>query len=189
MAGRSADPDRGPRHSPEPKRRQSPSPRRRHSLSPRRRLSTGRIHENFEKHSSPKRHHSTDATFALPVRLPHSQQPVEAAPHSNQSKPPMSIKTNQTEPTSDELLEMLPNICSCLLGLCGCGCGLDLCSLVPKLCSFLAGLCGSLSNSGVSAGQNYTSIADKVFLSLVIGFMTALIQILLYHLIAINYLA
>ena len=102
----------------------------------------------------------------------------------------MSIKTNQTEPTSDELLEMLPNICSCLLGLCGCGCGLDLCSLVPKLCSFLAGLCGSLSNSGVSAGQNYTSIADKVFLSWVDVFIvSAMFQILLYHIIAINYLA
>jgi len=42
----------------------SPSPKRKQSPSPRRRLSTGRIHENFEKHKSPSRHYSTDGNFA-----------------------------------------------------------------------------------------------------------------------------
>ena len=139
-----------PCHSPSQKRRQSPSPRRR--------LSTGRIHESLGKSKSPSRFHSFDGT--LPVRLPHSQQLPEAA---NQLKPcPQNFVLQKAEPTSEDLIELLPNICSCLLGLCGCGCGLDICSILPKICSFLAGLCGSLNNSGVSSGQNNPTPIMKV---------------------------
>ena len=134
----------------------SPSPKRRQSPSPRRRLSTGRIHENFEKQKSPSRNYSTDGNFANAVRLPHSLQPVESA--------------CRIPDINNDWVDLLPSICSCLLGLCGCGCGPDLCSIIPKLCSFLAGLCGSTNNSGVSVGQNYTIVTDKVPQASIISF-------------------
>ena len=125
-------------------------------MSPRRRLSTGFIHEYLERNKSPSKADGSSST-PLPVRLPqsHSQKYEEAA----------QFDRAKLEQPSEEMLQILPNICSCLFGLCGCGCGLDLCTIIPKLCSFLAGLCGSLNNSGISSGQNYTPMTVQVLLA------------------------
>ena len=136
----------------------SPGPKRRSSISPRRRLSSGFIHDYLER-SKAQKHDDSGGNFSLPVRLPHSlsQKDEEAAK--------FVIAQSKVEPPSEEMLEILPNLCSCLFGLCGCGCGLDLCTIIPKLCSFLAGLCRSLNNSGISSGQNYTPMTVQVLLA------------------------
>ena len=136
----------------------SPGPKRRSSISPRRRLSTGFIHDYLERNKTQK--HDVDGNFSLPVRLPHSlsQKDEEAAK--------FVIVPPKVEPPTEEMLEILPNICSCLFGLCGFGCGLDLCAIIPRLCSFLAGLCGSLNDSGISSGQNYTPLTVQVLLAI-----------------------
>ena len=134
-------------------------------------MSTGRIHENHEKSKSPSRFHSYDGT--LPVRLPHSQQPAEAA--NLVSKSQILPKIEASPP---ELVEILPNICSCLLGLCGCGCGVDICSIIPKICSLLAGLCGSLSNPGLSSSQNHPTPLIKVNIQIIYIFFAHLCDII-----------
>ena len=136
----------------------SPGPKRRSSISPRRRMSSGFIHDYLERNKTQK--HDIGGNFSLPVRLPHSlsQKDEEAAK--------LIIVPSKVEPPSEEMLEILPNICSCLFGLCGFGCGLDLCAIIPRLCSFLAGLCGSLNDSGISSGQNYTPLSVQVLLAI-----------------------
>ena len=138
----------------------SPGPKRRSSISPRRRLSSGFIHDYLEKHKAQK-HDDSGGNFSLPVRLPHSlsQKDEEAAK--------FVIAQSKVEPPSEEMLEILPNLCSCLFGLCGFGCGLDLCAIIPRLCSFFAGLCGSLNDSGISSGQNYTPMTVQVLLVII----------------------
>ena len=138
----------------------SPGPKRRSSISPRRRLSSGFIHDYLERNKAQK-HDDSGGNFSLPVRLPHSlsQKDEEAAK--------FVIAQSKVEPPSEEMLEILPNICSCLFGLCGLGCGLDLCAIIPRLCSFFAGLCGSLNDSGISSGQNYTPMTVQVLLAII----------------------
>ena len=172
------------------------------------------------KHSSGARHHSIDGAFTLPVRLPHSnQQEGLQASNFVQGVQKKSIKSIHIDswfslvfsstiflffysgnhvdqntickvPPADDFLEIMPNICGCLLTLCGCGCSTELCSIIPKerikdfwilqkkcnhdflninifypvskLCNILAGLCGSLFSTGISSGQNYTPVTQQV---------------------------
>ena len=121
-------------------------------------MSTGFLQEYLER--SKIQNQDNGDNSLLPVRLPHSlsQKDEEAAK--------FVIAQSKVEPPSEEMLEILPNICNCLFGLCGFGCGLDLCAILPRLCSFLAGLCGSLNDSGISSGQNYSPLTVQVLLAI-----------------------
>ena len=100
------------------------------------------------------------ARSGSPVRLPHSPQPADNFPLIPSKSAAMLVSSNNNQPDSKD--DILPALCSCLFGLCGCVTGLELCGIVPKICSLLAGLCGSLFHLGASPRQNYSSVTDQV---------------------------
>ena len=95
-----------------------------------------------------------------PVRLPHSPKPADNFPLIPSKSPAMFVSSDNNQPDTKD--DIMPALCSCLFGLCGCITGLELCAIVPKICSLLAGLCGSLFHLGDSPRQNYSSVTDQV---------------------------
>ena len=155
------------RHSPG----RSPSKTRRFSpegsLSPRRKLSEGWINDHMRT-TSERRHQSLDGRSYSPGRTPHSEQqiphsfgggPMQAANKENNNNNENSFSTGDPI-QSPELKDFLPDLCSILAGLCGCGCLTDLCGLLPKLCGLLPQLCG-LIETGAAASENNSPVTSQ----------------------------
>ena len=149
----------------------SPTQGRRNSLarsiSPRRRLSTGWINDQLGS-SYQRRHQSRDGRSYSPVRLPHREEQI---PHSFGTGPEQANNKfqfdNEDQPLpsvgpieNPEMKDFLPDLCSILAGLFGCGCLTEICSLLPKLCGLLPHLCGML-DKGNPASQNSPPLSKE----------------------------